>query len=155
MGVSVCSELGVLGACPTLRSLKSWSIRSWGKLFTPQGEAGNCGFPPIVLRVGFIVKVCLNLSYPFNCGYILIHSVYRSHSGSSWISDSKNFSMCSCRFSVTFVGGGEFRNLLHHQLGLDSYFFFLLNLLFCTFLSQSSKFLLSCYFFHNPIQIIK
>ena len=65
------------------------------KPFTPQSEAGNCEVPTIVLRVGFIVKAFLILTHFFHCGCFLIHSVYSSHLGSSYISDSENCSVCN------------------------------------------------------------
>ena len=68
---------------------------------------------------GAAQRVRLRLSYPFCCGYFLIHLTYgslTSHLVGLWISLRLNFSVCSCTFT-TFGEGGKIRNLLHLHLG--------------------------------------
>lgn len=75
--------LGVLGASPLDGSIKSWSFprrvqtlpslgRSWSEV-SSQSKG-------IVPEVWFIARVCLSISYPFQCGNFLTHLIYRSNS---------------------------------------------------------------------------
>lgn len=63
------SELSVWEAHPSGGSLKSGALDVESKPFTPQGEDGSLEFPPdcmaFLLRVEFMEKVRLNLSYLF------------------------------------------------------------------------------------------
>lgn len=47
----------------------------------------------------------------FNAGFFFIHLMCKSHSASFLISFKRNYSIYSCRFSVS-VGGGDFKILL-------------------------------------------
>ena len=86
---------------------------------TLKGEAGNweLGVPldhMTLPRVGFTVRVCLSLSYAFQCGYFLACLMCRNYTASVWIPFKENFSGCSCRFNV-YMGGGDFRFLCCHH----------------------------------------
>lgn len=61
--------------------------------------------------LGFVVRVCLSLSYLFPCGYFFVHLICTSHWASFGISFRGNCPMCSSWFSV-YKGGSEFRSLL-------------------------------------------
>lgn len=108
------SELGNLGA-----SLKNWCARCEIQALTPQGEWSR-GFLLIAwcyVRVGFIVGVCLTLSFSV-CFYFLSHPVYRNHWILFWISVRGCCSTYSCVFGPS-VGGGKFWRLLCHHLVLS------------------------------------
>lgn len=71
---------------------------------------------------------CLSLSYLFLCEFSLFHPMHRHYSAGmgvfvfflfvSCLFFRGNCSICSCRFSVS-MDGGEFRILVHNQLGLE------------------------------------
>ena len=68
--------------------------------------------------VRFIMRVCLSLSYPFQCGYFLSHwRVVVTQLVSGFLSEG--CSMCSSIFSIS-VGGGEFRSRPCHHLSPKS-----------------------------------
>ena len=120
------SGLGVLGACSTCGSLKSWGIRCGIQTLHSPGRSWELEDPPrlygSVPGVGFIVRECLSLSYTLQCGwcgYFLICPVCRSCSASFQISCRENCSVCSYRSVCPMsMGGGEFRSLLCHHLVL-------------------------------------
>ena len=62
-----------LGPIPQMGILKVWALNVGSKLFTPQGEPGSWGLPPnwygTMLRVGFMERVGLSLSYLFPCKF--------------------------------------------------------------------------------------
>ena len=76
------TKCGVHNLCSSERSLEL-RVRSWW-----------CG---TVLGVGFVVRLCLSVSYAFRRGYILIRSLCRSHSARFWISFRRICSVCCCQ----------------------------------------------------------
>ena len=85
------SELVVLGTCPLVGTLKPGALNVGSKSFAPQGEAKSQVSLQMVwhcVRCGFMVRVCLSLSYPIRCGYFSHPSKVslRSHSAHFWIS---------------------------------------------------------------------
>ena len=58
-----------------VESLKAGVLDPGYKLFVPQGKVGNYAFHPlyvIVPQMGFMVRVCLGLPYPFQCENFLV-----------------------------------------------------------------------------------
>lgn len=73
----VCSELGVLGACPTLGSLKKIeALDLESKPFTPRVKLGTVNSPYCAEGGGFIVS--LSHFYPFLSLWMFSYS-FSSH----------------------------------------------------------------------------
>lgn len=81
------------------------------KPFTLHAEAGNWGsLLTLCYWVRVELRVCLSLSYQFQCGCLLSSLMYKSHSASFWISFRRNCALCNCTFSIP-VRKGKLRNL--------------------------------------------
>lgn len=108
------SEIGVLGACLSSGSFKSWGIRCGTQTFRCSERSWEGVVPSqlcgIRLGMGFMTRMCPNLSYWFQWGYFLIQLMCRSPSASFRISFKENYSLCGCPLSVPVVG--EFKSLL-------------------------------------------
>lgn len=113
-------ELDVLGTHPLDESLKSCGIRCVVQTFCSSWRSCELWFTfwlyGAVLGMGFMVRVCIALSYLFQCGYFLIHLIGRDNSATFWISFWGHCSMCSYTFSVSVVRK-KFRSRLCHHLG--------------------------------------
>lgn len=99
------SEPGVWGgwAGPILwvETLKLQTLHVQFKPFTLHGEAGNWGsLLTLCCCVRVELRVCLSLSYRFQCGCLLSSLMYKSHSASFWISFRRNCALCNCTFSM-------------------------------------------------------
>ena len=95
-------------------SRRSWELGVPSQLYGP------------VPGVGFVVRVCLSLSYPFwYCEYFLICLICKSHSGSFWISLRGTCPLVSCTFSAS-MEGGRFKSLLYCHLGSSPQYFHIL-----------------------------
>ena len=97
-GASVTTAEGLLFFSPLLKVRAS---DVWSKLFAAQGEAGSGRFPPewmgTVLRVRFMMRMCLGLSYPFWRGCFLSCTMCRSHSTSFRIF-SERIALCEAAY---------------------------------------------------------
>ena len=112
------SELGMLGAPPSGRGLKSWGAGCQAQ--TPQGEAGVGGSLPIMcccVRNGAygesvsqpFLPVSMWVFSPWPLGQVSFRRVMDFF--------QRNCSIGSCTFGVSRAGG--FRSLLHHRVGLE------------------------------------
>lgn len=128
MDVSTCSLCAKLGVytweffCTPYQLLlcllqSCGALDVWSKWFSTQGEAGSCRTSSQLhnagLRVGFMARVCLNLSYLFWYWHFPCCSLCRSHSSSFWISLRENCSVYRCIFSEWEEGNsGAFWTIL-------------------------------------------
>lgn len=65
--------------------LKTGALGVGFKLFASHGSYEFSTYVTMP-GVGFMARLCVTLSYLFQCGYFLIHPVYRSHSVSEFLS---------------------------------------------------------------------
>ena len=85
---------GYLGDHFSGGNLKSWNTRCWIQAVHSSGRTWKLWVAsPLyvtVLGVGFMAKVYLSLSYPFQCGYFLIYPICSYCSAIFWISSREN-----------------------------------------------------------------
>lgn len=91
------------------------------KPFSSEEEAEGCKFPLncmlLCQRWGLWSECVSALSTCFVVGFFSF-TPCRSHSASFWISFRGNFSVCSCKISVS-MREGKFKNFLYCHLGLE------------------------------------
>lgn len=103
-------QIGVLGACSLRDSLKNCSVRCVAQTLHSSGRIWELGFgvPSWLYYTGPGWECVSAFPTCFDCGYFLIHLVWRSHSASFWF--SLRITLRSCTFGVS-IGRGKFRSL--------------------------------------------
>ena len=88
--------------------------------------------PDAMSGMGFMcdTKVCLSGPYLFLYGHFFTHLLGRSHPVSFCISLRGNYSVCSCTYSASSIGGGKFRCFLCCHFGAFVIYFMCFNPLY-------------------------